>query len=54
MDGGAWWATVHGVLRVGHDSDLTHSFNDITKESRAVLLMALVLQQIVKHYFSAV
>ena len=23
MDGGAWWATVHGVARVGHDwSDL--------------------------------
>ena len=19
MDGGAWWAVVHGVLRVGHD-----------------------------------
>ena len=19
MDGGAWWATVHGVARVGHD-----------------------------------
>ena len=19
MDGGAWWATVHGVERVGHD-----------------------------------
>ena len=19
MDGGAWWATVHGVLGVGHD-----------------------------------
>ena len=19
MDRGAWWATVHGVLRVGHD-----------------------------------
>ena len=19
MDGGAWWATVHGVTRVGHD-----------------------------------
>ena len=27
MDGGAWWATVHGVLRVGHDrvTSLTHS-----------------------------
>ena len=19
MDGGAWWAAVHGVVRVGHD-----------------------------------
>ena len=35
-------------------SDLTHSLNDITEESRAVLLMVLVLQQIVKHCFSAV
>ena len=28
MDGGAWWATVHGVQRVGHDwSNLAHSYS---------------------------
>ena len=28
MDGGAWWAAVHGVARVGHDmSDCTFSFH---------------------------
>ena len=46
MDGGAWWATVHGVAKSRTRlSDLTHSLSDITKESRAVLLMVLDLQQ---------
>ena len=27
MDGGAWWAAVQGVARVGHDSDFTFTFH---------------------------
>ena len=27
MDGGAWWAAVHGVARVGHDRDFTFTFH---------------------------
>ena len=26
MDGGAWWATVHGSQRVGHDFTFTFTF----------------------------
>ena len=26
-DGGAWWAAVHGVSRVGQDSDFTFTFH---------------------------
>ena len=26
MDGGAWWAAVHGVTRVGHDFTFTFTF----------------------------
>ena len=37
MDGGAWWATVHGSLRVGHDwatslSLFTFIFHELEKE----------------------
>ena len=27
MDRGAWWAAVHGVTRVRHDSDFTFPFH---------------------------
>ena len=34
MDRGAWWATVHGVARVGHDL--------ATKPQHTQLLLALI------------
>ena len=30
MDGEAWWATVHGVARVGHDWATSHSLSLFT------------------------
>ena len=27
MDGGAWWAAVHGVAKSQHDSDFTFAFH---------------------------
>ena len=32
MDGGAWWAAVHGVTRVGHDFPFNFHFHALEKE----------------------
>ena len=32
MDGGAWWAAIHGSLRVRHDLTFTFHFHALEKE----------------------
>ena len=40
MDRGAWWATVHGVTRVGHD---------LTTKGEEILIVYILL--IYTHFF---
>ena len=57
MDRGAWWATVHGVQRVGHNCTLTHSTLCQTWKwihglpFSSVTLLGLVLSRIYRFFF---
>ena len=48
MDGGAWWATVHGVARVGHDvaTEPTSHPGPITLHSAAIFSLSQQMYQI--------
>ena len=47
MDGGAWWATVHGVARVGHDvvTEPTSHPGPITVHSTAIFSLSQQMYQ---------
>ena len=46
MDRGVWWATVHGVIKVGHDNDKTTRYKG---EMKLLFIYIHASPQIYKH-----
>ena len=50
MDRGDWWATVHGVIRVGHDL-VTKPPNQVSKSSKLSDKLVVAIREVCQRVY---